>query len=108
MIYEFRLRDGIRGVSTKHVEATDLVDAERKARLYCSRKPGAEYIANSAAPWLITVDDAHPVADAPPVVVEHKPSNAEQKERLKKTGAARMAGTGVGSTPKAEGGRIGA
>jgi hypothetical protein len=108
MIYEFRFRDGIKGVVTKHLEAEDLVSADAAARAICNARPGAVFIPNSCEKWLLEPPAA--ASDTPEMTeaATPKPSNKQQKEALKANGAALKAGTGVGSDVKVESGRIGA
>lgn len=101
MIFSFRYRDGVRGVLTRHVDAENIKEAEQIAMAWVQRKPGAFYIASSTEQWLVTLEDLPKVIDEPPpAVVNPKPSQDEQKERLKTQGAARKAGTGPGSDVK--------
>lgn len=108
MIYSFRYRDGVRGVTTKHVEAASIVEADKTALAWVNRRPGATYIPNSCEPWLISLSDLPPaVEETSGPVKADAPTLGEQKQRLAKAGAERMAGTGVGSAVKQEG-RVGA
>lgn len=99
MIYSFRYRDGVRGVITRHMDAGSLPEADALAVAWVAKKPGAFYIPNSVEPWLVTLDDlpiaaaAQPAEDKPA-----KPSQKEQRDKLTAEGAARRAGTGVGSS----------
>lgn len=109
MIYSFRFKDGIKGVQTKHVEGTSILDADSTAQQWVNRRPGAVYIPNSCEPWLISLESLPPaVVEAPVPVKADAPTLGEQKQRLVKQGAERMAGAGVGSAVKPESGRVGA
>lgn len=108
MIYEFRFRDGIRGVVTKHVEAATLAEADRQAQVWVNAKPGTTYIPNSCEAWLVTVAEAEPEGDVVAADTAGKPSTDEQKRRLQAQSAERKGGTGVGSSVKGEPERVGA
>lgn len=98
MIFSFRYRDGVRGVVTRHMDAASLPEADAQAIAWVAKKPGAFYIANSVEAWLITLDDLPTVAAQPAESQPAKPSQKEQRDRLQADGAARRAGTGVGSS----------
>jgi len=108
MIFSFRYRDGVRGVTTKHVEAADLKTADHLAQAWVNRRPGAVFIPNSVEPFCIDVADLAVVVEPEQASVAGPvPSGPEQRERLKAQGAARKAGTGVGAdVPQTE--RVGA
>lgn len=110
MIYEFRVKYGIKGVSTKHVDAPDLKTADTLAREWCDSQPGALYLPNSCEPWLITAPSQQAEAAAADLGdgVPGKPDLPEQRKRTTAQAAARLAGTGVGSKPTTGTERIGA
>jgi hypothetical protein len=109
MIYEFRVRDGVRGVTTRHVDAPTLAEADAIATAWAAKKPGALFIVGSVQPWLVSLEEL-PVAPVEPAQTAGQvPSQKEQTERLKAAGAARKAGVGPGSDEKpASAERIGA
>lgn len=108
MIWEFRFRDGVRGVVTKHVEADTLAEADATARAWVNQKPGTNYIPNSCEAWLVTLAAVEAVAEPAPETATGKPSQTEQKQRLVESAAAKRSGTGVGSAVKGEAERVGA
>lgn len=108
MIFSFRYRAGVRGVITGHLEAVDLVAAGDIAQRWVNSQPGSVFIPNSCEPWLITAPAVEGVAVEAVPEGPTKPDHKTQKANLREQAQARMAGAGVGSAVKPEGGRVGA
>ena len=112
-IWSCRVKRGIKGVQTVYIEASTYAMADKVGRVWCASQPGYGWIANSVEPMVIADESilvgvpvrADVESDAG---VGHKPDAGEQARLLARQSAQRAAGTGVGSVPKTEPGRVGA
>lgn len=107
MIYEFRVKHGIKGVQSKHLEAPDLETAQKDAEAWASAIPGCTFIFGSVEPWLVTAPARAPALAAEAGDYAPRPDGTEQRKRHRAAAVERATGTGIGSLPAMPAGRVG-